>query len=141
MRINFLQNRAPCWGHSTLHTHTTLTANETPAGLRIHLGGFFRGGISDAWATCFGTCNGGRGWPLLKEDEIWGQKDTCITSVEWWLSQELHLQSPFWEGSLRYPIWPTKVRTLMFQGAGSKDGMPVQLAPGKPTASNVYSEG
>lgn len=56
---------------SQTHMHNcALTANETPAGLLIHLGGFFRGGINDAWATCSGTCNGGRGWPLLKEEEI-----------------------------------------------------------------------
>lgn len=70
--VGFTKERAHACTHTQnhTHTHTTLTANETPAGLLIHLGGFFRGSINDAWAACSGTCKGGRGWPWLKEEEI-----------------------------------------------------------------------
>lgn len=67
--------------HFKLRMLHSLTANETPTGLRIHLGGFFNGGIKVVWATCSGTCRGGRICPvpkgsrLLKEEEIYQKSD------------------------------------------------------------------
>lgn len=48
------------------HPCLPLTEKDAPMGRRIHLGGFFRGNTTLCGAVCWGSCRGGRGWPVPK---------------------------------------------------------------------------
>lgn len=61
---------------------TGLTANEAPTGLRIHLGGFFRGLTVAGGAGVCGSCSGGKVCPVPKGSKFPNELLICDTHPE-----------------------------------------------------------